>query len=165
MEIPCSGIPKPKLWSTGPPSENTFLFRSQSEDVVVKGFIAIIALTAVLLIPLHNLSSGGSAQAPVTKADNEPVVCSVMEVFEDGKLGVRAVIFHQRDKADGPRLGALLLAHAGEEMELQAPGGPRYRATVFRVKSAFGRGLVMTPVGRFKLAAQDQFSLRLPEKH
>ena len=55
----------------------------------------------------------GSA-APESNTSSGPVICRVMEAFEDGKLGVRAIIFHQRDKADGPRLGSLLLAHYGQ---------------------------------------------------
>ena len=85
-----------------------------------------------------------------------------MEAFEEGKLGVRAIIFHQHDKADGPRLGSLLLAHSGKEMELETTGGQRYRATVFRVKSAFGRGLVLVPTSKLKLGEHDEFTLRLP---
>jgi hypothetical protein len=88
-----------------------------------------------------------------------------MEAFEEGKLGVRAIVFHQRDKADGPRLGSLLLAHAGEEMELEIAGGRRYRATVFRVKSCFGRGLVLVPTSKLKLSQDDEFTLRLPGEH
>jgi hypothetical protein len=84
-----------------------------------------------------------------------------MEVFEEGKLGVRAVIFHQRDKVDGPRLGSLLLEHSGEEMALETIGGQRYRATVFRVKSAFGRGLVLVPAGKLNLREHDEFKLHL----
>ena len=85
-----------------------------------------------------------------------------MEAFEEGRLGVRAIVFHQRDKADGPRLGSLLLAHSGEEMELETTGGRRYRATVFRVKSCFGRGLVLVPTSKLKLGEHDEFTLRLP---
>jgi hypothetical protein len=47
-------------------------------------------------------------------------------------------------------------------MELETAGGRRYRATVFRVKSCFGRGLVPAPTSRQKLGEQDEFALRLP---
>ena len=94
-------------------------------------------MATVLVIPVAGVSQGAQARAAATKATNGPIICSVMEAFEEGKLGVRAIIFHQRDKADGPRLGSLLLAHSGEEMELETTGGQRYRATVFRVKSCF----------------------------
>jgi len=85
-----------------------------------------------------------------------------MEAFEEGKLGTRAIIFHQRDKADGPRLGSLLLAHSGEEVVLETTGGRRYRATVFRIKSCFGRGLVLVPTSKLRLGEHDEFALRLP---
>lgn len=77
-------------------------------------------------------------------------------------MGIRVIIFHQRDKADGPHLGSFLLAHSGEEMELGTAGGRRCRATVFRVKSCFGRGLVMVPTSTLRLGEHDEFTLRLP---
>jgi len=129
---------------------------------VLKKTFATIALATVLVIPVSDPSRGAQIQATVTKAGNGPIICSVMEAFEEGRLGVRAIVFHQRDKADGPRLGSLLLTHSGEEMELETTGGRRYRATVFRVKSCFGRGLVLVPTSKLKLGEHDEFTLRLP---
>ena len=123
---------------------------------------ATIALATSLMIPVSDPSHGAQGQTPGTK---EGIICSVMESFEEGRLGVRAIVFHQRDKADGPRLGSLLLAHSGKEMELETTGGRRYRATVFRVKSCFGRGLVLVPTSRLKLAEHDEFTLRLPREN
>jgi hypothetical protein len=125
----------------------------------------MIAGAVILLINLLALSTGAPAQVHGRNSDTGPITCSVMEVFDEGKLDVRAVVFHQRDKADAPRLGSFLLAHSGQEMELQSTGGRQYRAAVFRVKSAFGRGLVLLPVSKFKLGERDEFNLRLPEKH
>jgi hypothetical protein len=139
--------------------------RRHSEDAVMKRPFALIALATVLVIPLSGPSHGAQVQAPGINAGNGPIICSVMEAFEEGRLGVRAIVFHQRDKADGPRLGSLLLAHSGEEMELETKGGRRYRATVFRVKSAFGRGLVLVPTSKLKLGEHDEFTLRLPGKN
>lgn len=130
-----------------------------------KKTLATLVWTAILLASHAARTSGAPPQNPESNTNSGPVICSVMETFDDAKLGVRAVIFHQRDKADGPRLGSLLLAHTGEEMELQTTSGQRYRATVFRVKSAFGRGLVLIPPGKFQLAAHDQFTLRGPGKN
>jgi hypothetical protein len=132
---------------------------------VLKILSASTVGAAVLLVFLVRPSSCAPAQSPKIDTGSGPIICSVMEAFEEGKLGVRAVVFHQRDKADGPRLGSLLLAHSGEEMELQTANGQRYRATVFRVKSAFGRGLVLIPVSKFKLGEHDEFTLRIPEKN
>ena len=129
---------------------------------MLKRPFATIALATVLVIPISDPSPGAPVQASATKAWSGPIACSVMEAFEEGRLGVCAIIFHQRDKVDGPRLGALLLTHSGEAMELETVGGGRYRATVFRVKSCFGRGLVLVPKAKLKLGEQDEFTLRLP---
>jgi len=120
-----------------------------------------IALAMALVVPILGPSSA-KAQTAGNGAENGPIICSVMEAFEEGRLGVRAIVFHQQNKADGPRLGALLLAHSGEEVELETTGGQRCRATVFRMKSAFGRGLVLVPTNRLRLAQHDEFTLRLP---
>jgi hypothetical protein len=125
---------------------------------------AHMALAMAVMVPLSGLLHGAQVQVPRIDAGNGPIICSIIEAFEGGRLGVRAIIFHQHNKADGPRLGALLLAHSGEEMELETTGGPRYRATVFRIKSAFGRGLVLVPTSMLKLGAHDEFTLRQPEK-
>ena len=87
-----------------------------------------------------------------------------MEAFEEGRLGVRAIIFHQRDKADGPRLGSLLLAHSGKEMELETTGGRRYRATVFRVKSCFRPRVGAGSDEQSKLGEHDEFTLRCRQR-
>ena len=129
---------------------------------MLKRPFAIIALATILVITISDVSLGAQAQVTVTKAANGPIVCSVVEAFEEGRLGVRAVVFHQRDKADGPRLGSLLLAHSGKEIELETTDGRRYRATVFRIKSCFGRGLVLVPASKLKLGEHDEFTLRLP---
>jgi len=132
---------------------------------VIRKTLATLVWTAILLASYAVRTSGAPPQNTERNTPSGPVICSVMETFDDAKLGVRAVIFHQRDKADGPRLGELLLAHTGEEMELQTTSGHLYRAPVFRVKSAFGRGLVLIPPGKFTLAAHDQFTLRVPGKN
>ncbi len=121
-----------------------------------------IALAIILSIPISAPSIAAPAQAPPPNAGNRPIICSVMESFNEQKLGVQAIVFHQRSKADGPRLGYLLLKHSGEEMEIEASGGRRYRATVFRVKSCFGRGLALIPTSKMKLGENEEFTLRFP---
>lgn len=104
--------------------------------------------------------------APATLAQNDlgpkTVECRVMEVFVAEHIGA-AAIFHQRDKVDGPRLGELLLTHSGQEVEFETRDSRRHRATIFRVKSCFGRGLLLFAPGEAKLAEKDDFVLRLPE--
>lgn len=94
------------------------------------------------------------AQSTVTK---KAITCRAMEVFVSEPLGVSVVVFHQSDKADGPRLGELLLAHAGEQVEFETPDGKKHAATVERVKSCFGRGLIMFSTKGTKLVANQDF--------
>ena len=88
-----------------------------------------------------------------------------MEVFQAERLGATAVIFHQSDKADGPRLGELLLAHSGEDVVFETRDGHAHSATVARVKSCFGRGLLLFATRDAQLAADDDFVLRFSQKH
>jgi hypothetical protein len=104
----------------------------------------------VLLVP---------AWAAQKEAGKETITCRAMEVFASKQLGTTAVIFHQRDKADGPRLGELLMAHTGEEVEFETADGRRHPATVGRIKSCFGRGLLLFASKEAKLAAKDDFVL------
>jgi len=88
------------------------------------------------------------------------VNCRMMEVFVAEQVGAKAVVFHQRDKADGPRLGELLLAHSGDEVEFETRDGRWHRATVARMKSCFGRGLLIFAATEAKLAEKEDFVLR-----
>jgi hypothetical protein len=132
---------------------------------VRKEHFGAFALATFLAVCICDPALGAQAQGAEKKAENEAITCRVIEAFEAGRLGVRAVVFHQRDRADGPRLGALLLAHSGEEMEFETRDGQRHRAPVFRVKSCFGRGLLLVPTSEVKLGEKDEFTLRLPEKN
>jgi hypothetical protein len=115
------------------------------------------ALLGIFLLP-----------ASAARAQNAPaqgtVACRAMEVFESKQLGTTAVIFHQSDKVDGPRLGELLAAHSGEEVEFETSDGRRHAATVERVKSCFGRGLLLFSTKEAKLAAKEDFVLHFSAK-
>ncbi|MGE5326807.1 MAG: hypothetical protein ACM3NO_07190 [Deltaproteobacteria bacterium] len=106
------------------------------------------------------------AAIPVTGAratkDGERISCRAMEVFVSEPLGVTAVIFHQSDKADGPRLGELLLAHTGEQVEFETPDGKQHAATVERVKSCFGRGLLLFAAKEANLTPNQDFAVHFP---
>ena len=131
---------------------------------MLKRHFATYAFATFLIVCIYAPLRAAQGQGAETKA-NGTIICRVVEAFEAGRLGVRAVVFHQRDRADGPRLGALLLAHSGEEMEFETRDGQRHRAPVFRVKSCFGRGLLLVPTSEVKLGEKDEFTLRLPEKN
>ena len=98
-------------------------------------------------------------------ATQETIECRVMEVFLGKQLGTTAVILHQLDKADGPRLSELLKAHSGAEVEFETRDGRRHRGTVMRMKSCFGRGLLLFAATEAKLAEKDDFVLRFPARN
>ena len=93
------------------------------------------------------------------KPNDDRVSCQAMEVFVSEPLRVTAVVFHQSDKADGPRLGRLLLAHTGEQVQFETPDGKKHKATVERVKSCFGRGLLLFRTEESELSANQDFVL------
>jgi hypothetical protein len=122
-----------------------------------------IALSATLVS--YAFAQGGPpSPARADDTSRRAVACKVMEVFAAPKLSVNAIIFHQSDKTEGPRLGELLKSYSGREMEFETKDGKQHHATVYRVKSCFGRGLMIIPSGEAKLEAKDEFLLRFPEK-
>jgi len=120
-----------------------------------------LAATAVLLgIPFVSFH-GGAAPAPRSQAANV-MACRVMEAHASAELHVVTVVFHQKDKNDGPRLGALLGKHSGTSVEFQTADGTWHRAQVFRMKSCFGRGLLVFAAGEAQLAERKEFALKFP---
>jgi len=89
------------------------------------------------------------------------VACRALEVHQDEDLKVTVVVFHQKDQNDRPQLAALLRAHSGQIVQFQAAGAAGHRARVFRLKSCFGRGLLLV-TGAAPLGERAEFVLRFP---
>ncbi len=124
-----------------------------------------LVLTGLLLLVASlPVRDRGSTSAQTVGSLQFTITCRVMEVFVAERLGAQAIIFHPRDKADGPRLGELLKMHSGTEVEFETPDGRRHGATLVRMKSCFGRGLMLFRAGEAKLAEKDEFVLRFPGK-
>ena len=85
-------------------------------------------------------------QAPPAKSPNV-VACRVIEVHASKDPGVVLVIFHQHDKQDQPRFAALLKQASGGSVEIQLPGASWQPAEVIRLKTCFGRGMLVLPAG------------------
>jgi hypothetical protein len=90
------------------------------------------------------------------------IACRVMEAHTSAELRVVTVVFHQKDKSDGPRLGVLLGRHSRASVEFQTADGAWHRAQVFRLKSCFGRGLLVFAAGEAQLAERKDFGLKFP---
>lgn len=122
--------------------------------------IAFAAWAAAILVSAFPLPTA-TAQANSVAASNV-IACSVLEVHPLAQPAVTVVVFHQRDKADKERLGNLLRRPSDSSVEFQAADGAWHPATVARLKSCFGRGLLIFPAGSAQLAERDKFLLRFP---
>ncbi len=103
-----------------------------------------------------------AAQPPAAGSPKPLVACRALEVHTDAVLGVTVVVFHQRDDADRSRVGELLRAHDGAGIEFQTSDGASHPATVMRLKSCFGRGLLLFRAGAATLVEKDDFLIREP---
>ncbi len=121
--------------------------------------LAICGITTRKLA-LAGASGQGEAAAP---APRETIHCRALESGGNGRLGVTWVIFHHRDAADRARLGELLRQLTAASVEFQTPDGQWHAAAVERLKTCFGRGLLLFPAGSARLAEKDEFLLRIPK--
>jgi len=103
------------------------------------------------------------SQAVSQPADATTIACRALEAHTDDGLKVTIVVFHQRDAAARSQLAALLREHSGEMVELQAGDGVWRQARLVRLKSCFGRGLLMLPAPA-PVANRGEFTLRIPAK-
>lgn len=88
-----------------------------------------------------------------------------MEVHTDAANRTTVIVFHQRDDATRAALAELLRAHSGVTAEIQVGDAHAWqRATVFRLKSCFGRGLLLVPSGGAQLNEGGEFNLRVPSE-
>jgi hypothetical protein len=73
---------------------------------------------------------------------------------------VTVVVFHQQDEKERIRLGSLLRQHSGASVEFQAADGAWHTASVLRLKSCFGRGLLLFSAETTQLREKEEFLLR-----
>jgi hypothetical protein len=105
------------------------------------------------------LKSAGKmpAQEP---AAQEAIACRVLESKRAATMGVEVAVFHPADAASRERLGSFLESHDGASVEFEIAGGDWQPATVFRLKSCFGRGLLVFPAARIPVARGRGFLIR-----
>ena len=119
----------------------------------------VLSQAALLLI----LTIAAEAQAAPRPATVEPVriACRALETHTDDELKVTVVVFHQRDEGQRSQLAELLRGHSGQMVEVQTADGAWRRARMVRLKSCFGRGLLLLPAPA-PFAERTEFMLRLP---
>jgi len=114
---------------------------------------------AALVLMLH--FPAGAQVAPSAMTDVNTVACRTLEAHTDDELKVTVVVFHQRDEAQRSQLATLLRGHSGEMVEVRAGDGVWRRARMVRLKSCFGRGLLLLPAPA-PFSESAEFTLRLP---
>lgn len=132
------------------------MFRGGAKTILVPATLILVAATLILFA--LNLS----ARPPVASQPSGALPCRVLEAHTDTQLGVTVVLFHHRDPSARVRLGALLREHSGESAQFQIADGKWHAATVLRLKSCFGRGVLLFPAGTAQLAERDEFLLQFP---
>ena len=120
--------------------------------------IAFAACCAAILIGASPLSTATARANSATTSNT--VACSVLEMHLVTQPAVTVVVFHQRDKADQARLGELLRRRSESSVEFQTTDGAWHSATVLRLKSCFGRGLLIFPAGTAHLEEKGSFLLK-----
>ena len=124
--------------------------------------LGVFAATGLLLAVAPVGLATGARSAAARPQEVSVVACRVLEAHTSAELRVVTAVFHQKDKNEGPRLGALLGNHSGASVEFQTADGAWHKAQVFRLKSCFGRGLLVFSAGEAQLAEKRDFVLKFP---
>jgi hypothetical protein len=102
--------------------------------------------------------------ATVGQAAPRFVNCHALETHASAQPAVTIVVFNQRDKPDHARLSDLLKENDGATVELRTSDGKWHKATVARLRSCFGRGLLFLTGDAGDIKDRDNFLLRFPPK-
>ncbi len=114
-------------------------------------------LFAVTLTLLPLLASAQTEQLPVAVT----IACRALETHADPELKVAVILFHQRDEAQRSELATLLRNYSGQKVQIQGDDGGWRDARMVRLKSCFGRGLLLLP-SPSPVSEHSQFLLRVP---
>jgi len=105
------------------------------------------------------------APTPVAKpSESNMVTCHALETHSNSQPAVSIVVFNQANKGDHERLAALLKEHDGTAVEIKAADGKWRPASVARLRSCFGRGLLFLTGEASPVQEKDDFVLRFPAK-
>lgn len=119
-----------------------------------------VALAAILTVAAS--VAGSQNAAPANSNPHPAILCRALEVKLDPKTAVTVVLFHQASKADGPTLGEVLKSNEGAPVEFVTSDSKPHQATLFRLDTCFGRGLLVFPSATAHLSTHEQFSIRIP---
>lgn len=115
----------------------------------------VLFAVLVTLSPLFLTAQPGQHPVAVT------IACRALDTYTDPELKISFIVFHQRDEAQRSELATLLRNYSGQTVEIQGADGNWRSARMIRLKSCFGRGLLLLSAPS-PIAEHSQFLVRVP---
>jgi hypothetical protein len=119
--------------------------------------LAVVVVALAFAVP--SLAARQTTAHPNVVADSNIVQCHVLEAHASAAPAALVVVFHQQQKQDQPRLAALIKENSGSDADVQIDGAWS-KVTVFRLRTCFGRGMLILPSGEKTLKDGDTFRIR-----
>lgn len=123
--------------------------------------LAVLAVAlAIAVSPLTARQAPAHANAA---PESNVVECRAVEVHASAAPAALFVIFRQRQKQDQPRLAALVKENSGSDAEVQIAGAWS-KVELFRLRTCFGRGMLIFPSAALQLKDGDTFHIRFEKQ-
>lgn len=124
----------------------------------LKARLAVFVCAIAFAVP--SLAARQAASHPNAVPESAVVECRVLEAHASAAPAALVVIFHQQEKKDQPRLAALIKANSGSEANIQIGGAAWIEVPIFRLRTCFGRGMMILSPGEAALKDGDTFRIR-----
>jgi hypothetical protein len=124
----------------------------------LKARLAVFVCAVAFAIP--SFAARQAASHPNAVPEPLIVECRVLEAHASTAPAALVVIFHQQVKKDQPRLSALIKANSGSDADIQIGSAAWKRAPIFRLRTCFGRGMMILSAGETALKDGDTFRIR-----
>ena len=119
---------------------------------------AVLVCAIAFVVP--SLAARQAASHPNAAPESAVVDCRVLEAHASTAPAALVVIFHQLEKKDQPRLAALIKANSGTDADIQIRSSAWTKARIFRLRTCFGRGMMILSPGEAGLKDGDAFRIR-----
>jgi hypothetical protein len=124
----------------------------------LKSFLAVLVCAVAFAVP--SLAARQATSHPGASSESAIVKCRVLEAHTSTAPAALVVIFHQEEKKDQPRLAALIKANSGLDADIQIGSAAWIKAKIFRLRTCFGRGMMILSPGEATLKDGNTFRIR-----
>jgi len=114
--------------------------------------------------PASSATATAKPLATVGQPAARYVNCHALETHTNAQPAVIVVVFTQRDKTDHARLSDLLKESDSAAVELRTIDGKWHKATLVRLRTCFGRGMLFLAADSGAPHDRENFLLRFPPK-